>query len=165
MIWKTQISLLIIVYLLQSIGIDTDTEDRRSKPSKLRKKRVPEDFGNGLDSSFLNDEGNNCLSDVSSQKYVFYFSNENWRTFLHFWNEFIFYYFSCSIISNDFQIEYSDISNKVNESPRQNAKKKKSKTKDDDDDCSSEEERWLHAIESGKLDEVLQSSFFCSRKQ
>lgn len=59
------------------------------------------------------------------------------------------------MISNDFQIEYSDMSSKVGESPRQNSKKKKPKTKDDDDGCSSEEERWLHAIESGKLDEVV----------
>ncbi|KAK7579644.1 hypothetical protein V9T40_000273 [Parthenolecanium corni] len=117
-----------MVCLSYCIGVDTDTEDRKLKPSKLRKKRVTEDLNNVLDSTFLNDEGNNFPSDVSSQ--------------------------NCSVISNDFQTEYSDISNKVGESPRQNAKKKKTKNKDDEDGCSSEEERWLHAIESGKLDEV-----------
>lgn len=42
--------------MLLSIGIDTDTEDRRPRPSKFRKKRVADEFSNVSDSSFLNDE-------------------------------------------------------------------------------------------------------------
>lgn len=57
-----------MVCLSYCIGVDTDTEDRKLKPSKLRKKRVTEDLNNVLDSTFLNDEGNNFPSDVSSQK-------------------------------------------------------------------------------------------------
>lgn len=63
----------------------------------------------------------------------------------------VFLYFSCGFSMNDFQADYSD---KSNVSPKSSAKKKKGKPKDDDDECSSEEERWLHAIEAGKLEEV-----------
>lgn len=33
------------------------------------------------------------------------------------------------------------------------------KSKDGEDGYSSEEERWLHAIESGKLEEVIKKFF------
>lgn len=51
----------------------------------------------------------------------------------------------------DIQLDYAE---KSNASPKNSAKKKKNKSKDDDDEPSSEEERWLHAIEAGKLEEV-----------
>lgn len=72
---------------------------------------------------------------------------------INYW-KFIFYFCSSSsLIENDFQTEFTDLLNKANVSPKQ--KKKKMKSKDGEDGYSSEEERWLHAIESGKLEEVI----------
>ncbi|XKL67407.1 hypothetical protein PGB90_002898 [Kerria lacca] len=112
------------------INAEHDVEDKSVKYSKLRRKRGIEENVSFTDdsSSVINDENINLNSDV--------ISNQN-----------------CSL-TNDFQSEFSDFSSKLNASPKNNAKKKKGKSKDDDDGCSSEEERWLHAIESGKLEEV-----------
>lgn len=110
----------------------------KSKPKKRR--------SGANDSLYLEDSATTEESIFASDSH-----NQRYHTFRQFNRKLPILISSFSFQINDSQL---DISEKINASPKNSAKKKKNKSKDDDDEPSSEEERWLHAIEAGKLEEV-----------